>query len=94
MDKIKWIINRYILDRDIYNRAVEKFDKRQLKRKQFEIYQTISCIEAFLLSFFLNICTKFVSKLLKLAAVLEIVVESILKSVCQPQKQKFIPAPL
>ena len=66
-------------------RAVEKFDKQQLKRKRFEIYQTISCFEAFLLSFFLNNFPKFVSKSVKLAAVIEIIVVSILTSFCQPQ---------
>ena len=54
---IKW--DRALLKSN--NRALENVDKEQLNRKRFEIYQTISCFWAFLLTLSLNNITKLAS---------------------------------
>ena len=56
--------------------ALEKVSREQLIRKWFEIYQTISCFGAFLLTLSLNSIMELVSKSIKLASVIEIVIES------------------
>ena len=57
-------------------RALEKVDKEQLNRKRFEIYQTISCFGAFLLTLSLNNITKLVSKSIKISTLFQIIIES------------------
>ena len=59
------------------NRALEKVCKQQLNRKWFEIYQTISCFGAFLLTLSLNKIVKLASKSVKLCTFIQIFIESI-----------------
>ena len=51
--------------KSVANRALEKVDKKQLNRKRFEIYQTISCFWAFLQTLSLNNITKLASMSIK-----------------------------
>ena len=57
-------------------RALEKVDKQQLNRKRFEIYQTISCFWAFLVTLSLHNFTKNVSKSVKLTTFIEMIIKS------------------
>ena len=61
---------------DFGNRALEKVDKEQLNRKPFEIYQTISCFGAFLLTLSFNNITKLASKSRELSTLFQIIIES------------------
>ena len=63
--------------RNSYHRALEKVDKQQLNRKWFEIYQTISCFGALLLTLPLNKILKLASKSVKLGTLIQIFIESI-----------------
>ena len=56
---------------------VKKVDKQQLNWKWFEIYQTISCFGAFLLTLSLNEIPKLASKSVKLCTLIQIFIESI-----------------
>ena len=59
------------------NRALEKVDKEQLNGNRFEIYQTISCFGAFMLTSYFNRIAKLDSKSVKLTTFIEIIIESI-----------------
>ena len=56
---------------------LEKVDKEQLNQKRFEIYQTISCFGAFLLTLSLNNIMKLASKSIKVNTLFQLIFESI-----------------